>query len=389
MKEESESLLENRFATACVQAGVRADGRGLMRARRTRVTLGERWGDAQVWLERTRAAATASVTAITPAPERPAEGSVIITVELSPASGEAAARMAASGARSEAGAALRASVERVVRDSRALDVDALCIVAGARVWAVRVHVDVLADDGNALDAAVLAAAAALLHARRPDVTVSGRDVIVHSPDEREPLPLPVHHVPIAVSFALFRAVDTEADDVSALDPTRREMLAAAGALTLACNAQGEVCAVQKAGGLPLASALLVECAKVAEKRAIELTKVLADALKDAAMQHPLATARPLMSNPEPVAVLAPDMPPPNVDKIGEGAGAWNEAAENKPAFVEPVVETVVENGAGMDVEKWPSVGKSAGGRRKKRKGKKEKEDGEISSQDGVINLDAE
>jgi hypothetical protein len=31
----------------------------------------------------------------------------------------------------------------------------------------------------------------------------GSDIVVHSPDVREPLPLSIHHLPVAVSFGLF------------------------------------------------------------------------------------------------------------------------------------------------------------------------------------------
>lgn len=309
MKEETDSLVENAFAASCVSAGFRLDGRRRTSARRAHINLGPSWGEAEVTLDRTRAIASATVEAITPTTDRPNEGVVQISVELSTASSEPAAREIAGlrggPASSAATAELRTIVERVLRESRAIDTEALCILSGVKVWVVRVAVDVLDDDGNAVDAAALAAGAALLHARHPDVTVSGRDVVVHSLDEREPVPLPIHHVPVSTTFALFSSPDPAAADAVVLDPTRREEFASAGSLTLAFNVQGEVCGMYKAGGMPIDPVLLAECANLAAARAVEVTKLLGDAMKDAASQHPMATVRPVLSNPEPVAVLDP------------------------------------------------------------------------------------
>ncbi len=69
-------------------------------------------------------------------------------------------------------------VERGLRESRAIDTEALCIVAGVKVWSVRVDIHVLDHGGNLTDAASLATVAALLHFRRPDVTVVGDQVTI-------------------------------------------------------------------------------------------------------------------------------------------------------------------------------------------------------------------
>ena len=74
---------------------------------------------------------------------------------------------------------------------------------------MRVDVHVLDNCGNIADAAALSALGALLAFRRPDVTVGPGEtgdvqaVTVHSPDVREPVPLSLHHLPLAVTFAFF------------------------------------------------------------------------------------------------------------------------------------------------------------------------------------------
>jgi len=52
----------------------------------------------------------------------------------------------------------------------------------------------------------LSALAALMAFRKPEVTVggaSGTEVIVHPPEVKEPLPLTIHHLPVAVTFGAF------------------------------------------------------------------------------------------------------------------------------------------------------------------------------------------
>ena len=62
-------------------------------------------------------------------------------------------------------------------------------------------------NGNLTDAIVLSTLAALLVFRRPDVNVTlgeggEQRVVILPPDEREPVPLSLHHLPVSISFAL-------------------------------------------------------------------------------------------------------------------------------------------------------------------------------------------
>lgn len=50
-----------------------------------------------------------------------------------------------------------------------------------QVWLVRVDLHLLNDDGNILDAFLLAAISALLHFRKPYVVIQGNDVVIVSP----------------------------------------------------------------------------------------------------------------------------------------------------------------------------------------------------------------
>ena len=79
-----------------------------------------------------------------------------------------------------------------------------------QAWALRVDVHVLDHDGNLAGACALAALAALAAFRLPDTEVAAAAgdnakprVAVLSPDVREPRPLSLHQLPLAVGFALF------------------------------------------------------------------------------------------------------------------------------------------------------------------------------------------
>jgi hypothetical protein len=72
-----------------------------------------------------------------------------------------------------------------------------------------VDVHVLDHCGNLGDACVAASLAALMAFRKPQVEFVGdgraAELVVHSVEEREPTPLSIHHLPIAVTFALYEA----------------------------------------------------------------------------------------------------------------------------------------------------------------------------------------
>lgn len=72
--------------------------------------------------------------------------------------------------RDDEGRRLSSVLQTCLRDC--IDVDALCIVAWERVFAIRVDLKALSFDGNLGDCGALAAVAALASFRRPDVYVN-------------------------------------------------------------------------------------------------------------------------------------------------------------------------------------------------------------------------
>ncbi|XP_010766925.1 exosome complex component RRP45-like, partial [Notothenia coriiceps] len=105
---------------------------------------------------------------------------------------------------SELSVKLNRQLERCLRNSKCIDTESLCVVSGEKVWQIRVDVHMLNHDGNLMDAASIAAITALCHFKRPDVGIQGDEVTVYSPEERDPIPLSVYHMPISVSFSFFQ-----------------------------------------------------------------------------------------------------------------------------------------------------------------------------------------
>lgn len=60
-------------------------------------------------------------------------------------------------------------LEKAIRRSEAVDRESLCVVAGQKVWHIRLHLHFLSSDGNMIDAACVAGMTALRHFKRPEV----------------------------------------------------------------------------------------------------------------------------------------------------------------------------------------------------------------------------
>lgn len=134
-----------------------------------------------------------------PKSSRPSEGVLNINVELNPLS----APHFEAGRQSELSVQLNRLLEKCIKDSKTVDLESLCIKVNEKVWAFRVDVNVLNHEGNILDCASIAALSALAHFRRPDVTWEGEDFIVHSYQERDPIPTVIYHYPVCISYAIF------------------------------------------------------------------------------------------------------------------------------------------------------------------------------------------
>ncbi|XP_031564990.1 exosome complex component RRP45-like [Actinia tenebrosa] len=192
-------LCEKDFILKCIRDRKRLDGRETYDYRKIKLSFDVDRGHCEVQLGKTRVLAQVSCEITKPRQNRQTEGQLFINIELS----SMASPVFEAGRMTEYGIELNRFMERFFIESRAVDMESLCIVAGEKVWSVHVDIQVLDHGGNILDCASIAAITALTHFKRPDVSVVGEDVTVHSPQDRDPVPLSILHMPICVTFAFF------------------------------------------------------------------------------------------------------------------------------------------------------------------------------------------
>ncbi|XP_027030351.1 exosome complex component RRP45 [Tachysurus fulvidraco] len=271
MRETPLSNCERDFLLKSIQEKKRLDGRQTYDYRNIKVTFGTDYGCCTVILGKTRVLAQVSCELVPPKDSRPTEGIMFFNLELSPM----ASPGFQSNRQSELLVTLNRQLERCLRNSRCIDMESLCVISGEKVWQIRVDVHILNHDGNLMDAASVAAISALCHFKRPEVAIQGRDVTVFGPEERDPIPLSVYHMPICVSFAFFQQ-----GSYLLVDPCEKEELVMDGLLVLAMNKHREICSIQSSGGIMLLKDQVLRCSKIASVKVSEITELITKALEN-------------------------------------------------------------------------------------------------------------
>jgi len=209
--------------------GERADGRTFDQYREISVErdlIRKAEGSALVKLGKSQVLVGIKMQPGEPFPDAPNRGVIITNAELVPL----ASPTFEPGPPNETGIELARVVDRGVRESTAVDLEALCITPGKQVWIIFIDVHILDDCGNILDAASLGAISALLTTKVPASRFGlGEDY-----------PLPVKDIPIATTAIEF-------SDVLMFDPDSDEESIANTKLTVITTADGNICGMQKSG----------------------------------------------------------------------------------------------------------------------------------------------
>ncbi|XP_026059711.1 exosome complex component RRP45 [Carassius auratus] len=271
MRDTPLSNCERRFLLKAIEEKKRLDGRQTYDYRNIKITFGTDYGCCIVELGRTRVLCQVSCELVPPKDSRPTEGIMFFNLELSPMASPAFEP----NRQSELLVMLNRQLERCLRNSKCIDTESLCVVSGEKVWQIRVDVHVLNHDGNLMDAASIAAISALSHFRRPDVAIQGRDITVFSPEERDPIPLSIYHMPICVSFAFFLQ-----GSYLLVDPCEQEERVKDGLLVIAMNKHREICSIQSSGGIMLLKDQVLRCSKIASVKVSEITELINKALEN-------------------------------------------------------------------------------------------------------------
>uniref|UniRef100_A0A8B9WU58 Exosome complex component RRP45 n=1 Tax=Bos mutus grunniens TaxID=30521 RepID=A0A8B9WU58_BOSMU len=252
----------------CLQ---RLDGRQTYDYRNIKISFGTDYGCCIVELGKTRVLGQVSCELVSPKLNRATEGILFFNLELS----QMAAPAFEPGRQSDLLVKLNRLLERCLRNSKCIDTESLCVVAGEKVWQIRVDLHLLNHDGNIIDAASIAAIVALCHFRRPDVSVQGDEVTLYTLEERDPVPLSIHHMPICVSFAFFQQ-----GTYLLVDPSEREERVMDGLLVIAMNKHREICTIQSSGGIMLLKDQVLRCSKIAGVKVVEITELIQKALEN-------------------------------------------------------------------------------------------------------------
>jgi exosome complex component RRP42 len=153
-----------------ISRGKRLDGRGLTDYREIKVEQGiieKAEGSARVLLGKTEVMVGTKIEIGEPFSDTPNEGVLTVNAELVPL----ASPTFEAGPPDENSIELARIVDRGIRESKAIDLEKLCIEPGKKTFVVFVDVYVLNHDGNLIDASALAAVAALLNTKMPNYEV--------------------------------------------------------------------------------------------------------------------------------------------------------------------------------------------------------------------------
>jgi exosome complex component RRP42 len=188
-----------------------------------------------------------------PYSDRPTSGSLMCGAELRPV----AHRKYEPGPPSPESIELGRVVDRGIRESGCIDMNALCIVPGESVWMVVLDIHVISDGGNIFDAAGLAAIAALRNATVPAARY----------DVGEDYKLAVSLTPIICTF-------TRVGGRYVYDADEEEELAGAERLSITLGDNGSMHSMQKGLKGTFTTAELSEILDVCATRCDELRKLV-------------------------------------------------------------------------------------------------------------------
>jgi len=255
--------VKKKRITEILASGKRTDGRGLTDYREIQIESGviERAeGSARVRLGKTEVIVGVKIGTGAPFPDMPDTGVLTVNAELVPL----AYPSFEPGPPGEDAVELARVVDRGIRESKAIDLEKLCVESGKLVFVVFVDVYVLNHDGNMIDASTLAALASLINTKMFKYTVEECEIV------KKPgyTPLPMVNYPISVTFAKIGntlILDTGIDEEQVMDAR----------LTMTMDKDGHICAIQKGGGSGyFTKEEILNATKIALEKTAELRKLV-------------------------------------------------------------------------------------------------------------------
>lgn len=292
------NLLEKKKFIELVADNVRADGRTLIESRKITMEFNRTTDEFSsdnpygcssfclVNFGETKVISFVNCEIVEPYKDKPNEGFFQLSTHFDPIASEVY------DLKSKSTESLRISalIDLSIKESGSVDLEALCIASGEKVWKILVNIHILNRCGNLEDACSLACIGSLSHFRRPEVDFENDKIKVYSFDEREPIPLSIIHWPICISFGLVYVENIEIlsknenhdektkirKTIALNDITTKEEQLIDGNIHIIINEHGEYCAIEKNGWPPVTNDLIEKCCVLAKQIVKQRLSLLLD-----------------------------------------------------------------------------------------------------------------
>lgn len=218
-----------------LKQGKRFDGRKPEEFREVFIETGiskKAEGSARVRIGKTEVIAGVKLDTMAPYTDSPDKGNLTVTAELLPMSSE----------RFENGPPKFPAIEvgrltdRAIRESKFIQMEKLCIKKGEKVWGIYVDIYSINDDGNLIDASLLAAIAALKTAKMPKYDEETEKVLFGEwTNEKVPV---MKEPPITITAHRI-------GDSWLVDPTLEEEDLSEARVTIGASPEGVIASMQK------------------------------------------------------------------------------------------------------------------------------------------------
>ncbi|HIH18196.1 MAG TPA: exosome complex protein Rrp42 [Nanoarchaeota archaeon] len=252
---------KNRIISA-IERGKRLDERGLLKGRKIEVedvVSKKAEGSARVRIGATEVVVGVKLDLQTPYTDSPDEGTMMVSVELTPLSSPDFEP----GPPDIKAIEMARIVDRGIRESEVIDFKQLCVEKGEKVWCVFIDIYSINDDGNLLDASALAAILALRNAVIPKIE---EKKVVYGELTSKKLPL---RKDLPISTTVYK-IGKEL----VLDPSIEEEKAADARLSVAITLPDNIHAMQKGGPATFTLEEIGKVVGIAFERTKEIKKDL-------------------------------------------------------------------------------------------------------------------
>ncbi|MEL9909082.1 MAG: exosome complex protein Rrp42 [Desulfurococcus sp.] len=263
-----------------IKKGERIDGRGLTDYRPIEVILNpiiKASGSSLVKLGGTQVIAGVKLELEEPFPDRPGEGVLQVHAEFVPL----ASPSFEPGPPDENAIEVARVIDRSLRESKAVKLDALSIEPGKIVWSVYTDIYLVDHQGNIIDTSMLASMLALATSRIPEL-IKGENG--YKVDYTKYVgPLPINTLVATVTMGIY-------NDIIIVDPLLEEEAVIDSFITIAIDESGRICGIQKRGVKGFSRSILDNAVEIALSKGRELMDLMKKILN-----NPSEYMKPLVS----------------------------------------------------------------------------------------------